>query len=399
MCLAADWCRHNNRPLPCVVTVDHRLRENSATEAATVSSWAAARGLEHKTLQWQGTKKLGNIQAQARQARYERIGEWMKENSIQSLVTGHTLDDHAETFLIRLARGSGLEGLTGMSASTPFPSPMYRDLTLLRPLLGFAHERLKETLRLLDQPWIEDPTNSNPRYLRAQLRDLTPSLHAVGITPEKLAATMQHLGRANDAIRAQSYELIGRAAPIERWGYALIDVNEYRKAPPEVALRALSRLLQTIGGQNYPPEFESIENTLKWLRGKDGLLMGRTLGGCRLHKKPGEQVLVAREEADAQNATTLELHPGGEGLWDGRFVVTIPQSEMFGPYRVQAINDDALRQLGRKGEFPPLEPNRIAKTLPCIWRGDVCIAAPTLKAMDNFPATVRFLSPIASPSG
>lgn len=393
MLLASDWCKQVGRPSPLVVTVDHALRENSSSEAEAVASWAAMRGLTHTTLHWVGDKKPGNIQSQARQARYELIGGWMKENSVPALLTGHTLDDHAETFLIRLARGSGLEGLSGMSAKARFPSPAHRNLTLLRPLLQFTHDRLKATLRASNQPWIEDPTNSNKRFLRARLRELAPALNEVGITTAKLASTIGHLSRANEVLREQARELIVKAAPISRWGYALLDARSFREAPSEIALRGLSLLLKVIGGQIYPPGFEQIQSVLAWICDRQDRTSGRTLNGCRLARKPDDRLLIAREEADAMSAPELQLSPGGSVVWDRRFVVEILSGAAPGPYTVRALGNGSPRILGKKAEFPPVEPNRIARALPAIWLGDDFRSVPALNAPENFVATSRFLNP------
>jgi hypothetical protein len=227
--------------------------------------------------------------------------------------------------------------------------------------------------------------------MRSQLRDLAPSLDVVGITPLKLATTMQHLRRANEAVRQYSLELIERAAPIERWGYSVVDAQAFRDAPREVALRALSRLLQVIGGQNYPPEFVQIERVLDWTLDGQQMVNGRTLNGCRLVRKPGGKVLIAREDDEAIHAPILQLPPGGSAIWDKRFQVVISTEAPPGPYEVRAVDDRALRELGIKGDFPPIEPNRIARTLPAIWRAGVVLSVPVLKIPENYIGHARFL--------
>src|SRR5205085_5867712 len=123
---------------PTAVSVDHALREGSAGEAKQVGIWARKLGAPHVTLNWRGTKPGGNIQALAREARYRLIGEWASSQGITQVITGHTLDDQAETFVLRLARGSGLEGLSGMAPMAPFPLREFEQLSLVRPLLSFT---------------------------------------------------------------------------------------------------------------------------------------------------------------------------------------------------------------------------------------------------------------------
>ena len=120
------------RPL-AAVTVDHGLRPESGDEAAAVEALCAARGIPHATLRWNGWDGAGNLQDRARQARRTLIGAWARANGIGAVALGHTLDDQAETFLMRLARGSGVDGLSGMAPATRAEGVLW-----LRPLLGRA---------------------------------------------------------------------------------------------------------------------------------------------------------------------------------------------------------------------------------------------------------------------
>jgi tRNA(Ile)-lysidine synthase len=162
--LTIAWCKRHKLAKPIAATVDHGLRKGSHAEAWRVGDWARKLGVHHRllNLSWDGKPPEANIQAIARERRYELIGRWARSKAIgrpiKTLITGHTLDDQAETFLIRLARGSGVDGLAGMAPASPFPIHGFDDLTLTRPLLGFSHQRLVATLRAAKQDWIEDPS-------------------------------------------------------------------------------------------------------------------------------------------------------------------------------------------------------------------------------------------------
>ena len=146
MRLAARWQkRHAPHVILQVATVDHGLRANARKEADWVAQQAAALGFEHATLTWRGDKPATGIQDAARQARYRLLAEHARAAAASgpvAVVTAHTEDDQAETLLMRLARGSGLDGLTAMAEQRVIEA----DCVLLRPLLGVSGARLRATL-------------------------------------------------------------------------------------------------------------------------------------------------------------------------------------------------------------------------------------------------------------
>lgn len=391
MCLAADWRRSAGHAAPLVITVDHGLREGSAAEAQQVARWAGSLGLEHLTLSWEGQAPQGNLQAEARRARYARLAGALEARAIRLLATGHNRDDQAETFMIRLARGSGLAGLSGMSPLAGFPGRRQRDMWLVRPLLDIPHASLVATLRARGQPWIEDPSNANPRFLRARLREAMPAMASLGLSPERLAATAAHLARANAAIEGLVVELWRGIVQVDPCGYVLLKTPGLAKASDEVALRLSARLLKTVSGEAYAPRFDRLLAALHWLRSSEPGT-GRTLGGCRLWRRDGDTVLVAREDSAMQRAGhVLRLAPGASGVWDGRFAVAIPASAPAAEYEVRLLGPDGLKALGREARFPRHEPRRIGATCPAVWRAGRLAAAPTLGFDTGIGATASFL--------
>jgi len=157
--LAQDWANAQNVTL-CAITIDHDLRENSADEAARVAQWCADMGVAHHVKVWRDWDHTGNLQDAARQARYRIINEW--RGDIQHILIGHTLDDQAETLLLRLKRGSGVDGMTGMKPVAHHPSGMM----LIRPLLNILRQDLRDYLGEIDQPWCDDPSNENTAFDR-----------------------------------------------------------------------------------------------------------------------------------------------------------------------------------------------------------------------------------------
>jgi tRNA(Ile)-lysidine synthase len=377
MRLSAAWSKKHRRPAPHVLTVDHALRPGSALEASRVAAWAKACQLPHDVLTWSGRKPQSNIQSEARDARYRLLGQWMKAHGVNTLLTGHTLDDQAETFMLRLARGSGLDGLSGMAPAAPFPFAEFESLTIARPLLGFTHGRLIATLKDLDQPWIEDPSNDSDRFARVQIRRALVAFGDAGLSSERIASAAAHLRRAREAIDVAVAALIADGVEVAPWGYALAKPARFAAAPREVALRALSRLVETFGAGDFPPRFDQIEAALDWLTSPQAKPKGRTLGGCRLVHRDEGSVLIAREEAAlAKQNPTLGLQPGETGLWDQRFTVALSSIAPAGLYRVASLGPSGIKRLASKAPLPPVEPHRIAATTPALWLDDRLIAAP-----------------------
>lgn len=376
MLLAAAWCKKRRLVPPHALTVDHGLRAGSAREASRVAAWAKARGVSHETLTWQGSKPTQNIQAHARQARYRLLGDAMRARGLKILLTGHSLDDQAETFMLRLARGSGLDGLSGMARLARFPLDGVDDLKIARPLLDFSHERLKATLTHAGQAWIEDPSNDNDRFARVKIRRALVALNDIGLTAPRIASAAAHLARARHAIDAGVAALIAEGVELSPWGYGLAKTGSFAAAPREMALRALSRLIEALGGGEFPPRFEQIEAALDWLTTPQAKPKGRTLGGCRMSRRTATTVLIAREEsALAKENPTLRLDRGGTGLWDRRFTVALAQTAGEGAYEVRRLGPAWLKRLGPKAALPPVEPHRIAASIPALWQGERLIAA------------------------
>ena len=124
------------------VTVDHRLRPESASEALHVARLCERLGVPHDVLQRTGWDGRGNLQDQARRSRTSLIADWARSCGIEAVALGHTADDQAETVLMRLARAAGVDGLSGMA-----PRHAQEGIEWHRPLLTCGREALREVLQ------------------------------------------------------------------------------------------------------------------------------------------------------------------------------------------------------------------------------------------------------------
>lgn len=297
MHLLANFARTAKLAPPVVLTVDHRLRNTSANEARQVVRWAKKAGLKAHILVWTGPKPKSGLEASARDARYRLMGRFMAGRGIHTLFVGHTQDDQAETFLLRLARGSGLDGLAAMRPHTSFPISGFEELTLARPLLGISRQALRDYLLSLDQVWLEDPMNQDPAYDRVKIRRLRAALEEAGLSSVRIAAAAAHLARARDSLEVVTQAVLDRAVRKSKEGW-LLDPVALTSAPRELSLRALALLLMGVSGQRYRPRFESLERLLEALSTAKPRLSA-TLHGCHIGPAPKTlapfSLLVRRE--------------------------------------------------------------------------------------------------------
>jgi tRNA(Ile)-lysidine synthase len=299
MLLLAEWAKAESKPEPVVLTVDHGLRPDSKKDADHVQKLAAAAGLKAHTLVWKGTKPASDVEAEARTARYSLMGQWCAEHHIPALYVAHTLEDQAETFLLRLARGSGVDGLAGMQPVSPLPALEFREIQLVRPLLAFTRDALRDFLKQQKVPWSDDPMNAEPRFARARVRAAWPQLTELGLTPERISNAAEHLARARAALEELTNDFLRRGARFGENSVAL-DPLRLKMLPREVGLRALAKALSQISGEEYRPRFDSLERLFE-------SIVGGTLGGgATLHRCI---VAPARAGEQAFGTATITISP------------------------------------------------------------------------------------------
>jgi tRNA(Ile)-lysidine synthase len=300
MHLLAAWSRQRDGVPPVVLVVDHGLREGSSKEAAAVGKWAEALGLPAHVLRWQDNEpRVSGLEERARAARYRLMGEWCAANAIVSLFVAHTREDQAETFLLRLGRGSGVDGLAAMAACAPFPLSGFDRLRLVRPLLEVGRAELRAYLRAGDIQWFEDPMNGDARFARVRMRQVLPVLEASGISVQRIAEAANHLQRARSALDDARDAFLANHVRYEG-ETLLLDGAALARLPREISLRILSFVLMRVGRVAYRPRFVRLEALLYAVL--SGQFAARTLSGCRVGMAPkalsvfGRQTLLVAPE-------------------------------------------------------------------------------------------------------
>jgi tRNA(Ile)-lysidine synthase len=387
MYLAAEWrSAHGQRPELHVLTVDHRLRAGSRDEALMVARLATALGLPHAILTWEGPSEVRtSLQARAREARYDLMTAYCHAHDIPALLTAHTLDDQAETFLMRLKRGSGLDGL----AAIPLTGA-WSGIALERPLLDVPKARLIATLEARGIGFASDPSNSDLRFERARVRGSASALAALGLTPEALALSARRLRRAREALDHAASSFLAASSEASAAGYALLDQDAFLAAPQEIALRTLSRLIAAVGGGEEPLRLAKLEALLASLAANPGKT--HTLGRCRIERLAGR--LGIFREMRAKGLPVIELLPGMRALWDNRFRIELGAGAA-GPVTVRALGDGGFLALRDSLALPPSLPRLAGRTLPACYRGELLAGIPLFGAASphsDLDCRARFVS-------
>jgi tRNA(Ile)-lysidine synthase len=380
MLLFADWLAARNLdPSRCtVLTVDHGLRAAAAGEARAVGVRARALGLRHAILPWRGTKPKSGLQEAARAERYRLMGEYCLAHGLEMLFTAHTLDDQAETLLMRLARGSGLDGLCAMPEVRCFELAAERGhrVLIVRPLLGVSKARLTAFLRARGARWSEDPSNQEVAFERVRLRAQRPVLDALGLTSTKLTLSVRRLQRARRALEAHADEFLAPAAGhvvIDASGYAILDRAAVRRSPVEIQLRVLARLIAAVGASPKPFSLARLE-AIATVLGGDAERVDATLGRTKITVRDA-QILIMREPGRAR-LPRLMLAGGESKVWDGRFRVSAAAATP--PLEVRALGPEGLASVRSLTRSRPPGPRGALLCAPAFYRGGTLLAAPSL---------------------
>ncbi len=371
--LAARWARARGRSI-AVATVDHGLRPESASEAQGVADLCARLGIPHKILQAGDLRDAGgNLAAAAREARFALLGDWARAQGFAAVLLGHSMDDQAETVLMRLARGSGVEGLSAMQPAIRRAGVMW-----LRPLLDIRRKALRAVLMAKGVGWVEDPTNEDPEYDRVKARQALGALAPMGIDAEGLARTAWHLQRQRRVLERAMCDLASRARCFGELGEARLDLAAMVEDEPDTALRLFADTLVRVSGAIYRPRFRSLSQALDQVNSGANV----TLSGCMIRSDRGV-ALICREPSACEPPRPLQA---GATVWDRRWRVTI-SGRWPGTARLGALGAPgmaALRRAAESGDWTAPDawaaaPRAVRQTTPAVWGGD-SFKAPLLLA-------------------
>lgn len=366
--LARDWGQGAGVAVEAV-TVDHGLRPEAADEARMVAGECDGLGMRHDTLEWRRESGGGNLQSAARAARYDLIAAHVGARPGTCIVLlGHTADDVAETFLMRLARGSGVDGLARMRGYWTD-----RGVRWLRPLLDVRRAALRDVLRERGVGWVEDPSNEDEQFDRVKARGALEALAPLGLGVERLTTTAAQQAVAREALEHWAAEAAARVARVEA-GDVVFDHRALDALPDETRDRLLAHAIMWVSGATYRPRHDALTAVQAGLRGG-----GRaTLGGCLLSAR-SDQLRVAREPGAVATLTA----PLGTA-WDGRWQIRPPEGTTGKGLTVRALGEAGL------SACPDWRDSGLPRTSllasPAVFSGDTLIAAPLAGVSEGYSA-------------
>jgi tRNA(Ile)-lysidine synthase len=266
-----------------VAHISHGIRGRSGTaDARFVKALAKKLNLPHV----QRTLRLGKSASEghARTARLAALAGIAKTTKAAAVIMAHHADDQAETVIMRLFRGTGIEGLAAMAPITTIDG-----LTILRPLLTTRRAELRAYLNDIAQPWREDETNATARYTRNRVRsELLPALERIAPDAVPAITRLAHLARDTWQVVEQAVDAAWTAALVSKRGRRIVlRRGVLRDAPPLVCAEVLRRAVCAVGGSSE--SFERTEEAVRLVRG--------TEGGKRVEMGGGMTIVVGREVA------------------------------------------------------------------------------------------------------
>ena len=364
------------------LTVDHGLRPESGSEARQVKKWLNSIGMSHRTLRWMNSSKNNTgVQAAARFARLKLMGKWCRDNSIIHLLIAHHQEDQSDTFLTRLASGSGMDGLAAMSKSRLLTFHEGGGIRLLRPLLNTPSADLSATLETYSQPWVSDPSNSDAQFIRARLQASRKTLAREGLSTKRLTQASVRAGRDRATFELTVSRFLADNALYSPIGYISLKGFPWSNIPQSILIRAFTKLIATFSGATKPPPLRKIEFLIENLRTQK-LPFNRTLGGCRfIWKNSNKPFLIVRESGRIKDI--IKISPGEKVHWDGRFIVGLGNMTKISGYVRKLTQEDIahIRRFSQNGyNFKQYEtlPSPVKLGLPAIEGLDGCIKIPHL---------------------
>ncbi len=346
------------------VTIDHKLRNNSSSEARFVADFLKKHKINHSILESYLTKKpSSNIEAQAREVRYNLLVNFCLDKKINYLFIAHHQNDLAENFLIRLFRGSGIDGLSALDYISNFEG-----IKLARPLLNFEKNELEQYLKINKIPHIHDESNDDEKYLRNKIRQFLSTLDDSKLINQRIALASKSILVSKKLIEEEMLKNACNIMEFSNFGYFLLNIDKFKLLHEEKALRYLAWILMEVGGNNYKPRLEKLTNFYSWIINNKNH-KAYSFYGCITEKYNSNKIIIYREKSKIDEKNNI--------VWDNRFLIKNKLSKNFS---ITTISNSELNNLIKTKKIK-LDKNifkKILYTLPILRKNNEIVSIPYL---------------------
>ncbi len=307
--LTLAWATPRGMPV-AAITFDHGMRQGSAAEAAWVGTQCSALGVSQCILRWQGMAPVSGIQGKARQARYDALTGWCKDHDFDVLLTGHTMDDQAETVVMRRLRTQSERSLAGI-----WRERLWNGIRIVRPLLAARRQDLKGYLTANQVAWVDDPSNADDRFERIAIRNAMAD-DEIDVHASTAKTAMSRVVTR----RAQAQDWYADHVDAHPEGYFSLPRALLAQCDATVQEHVLEGLVFAMAG-NHLKSVASRQRVMAWMAEAGSGRM--TIGGAVIVRRAA-RLLIGREFGRIVKVATV-VNASSTVLWDYRFQITASQ--------------------------------------------------------------------------
>lgn len=270
--------------------IDHKLRENSSLETQKVKRLLKQFNVSLTILNWHGKKPISNIQAVARDKRYNLLINQAKKLQISHILTGHHLDDIYENFLIRILRGSGLNGLVSFGENT-----YNRRVKIIRPLISFEKKDLIYLTNRIFKFYVKDPSNQSDKFKRSRVRKLINELYKEGFDKNKFLLTIKNLKYSDETIKFYTKKNLMINTNFIYEKKSIILNMDFFKQPHEIIFRSFAEVIKNVGKKYYFVRGKKLDKIIDNIKNSKKSRLKFTIGSCIVNKV-NQTIIVQKEQ-------------------------------------------------------------------------------------------------------
>jgi tRNA(Ile)-lysidine synthase len=270
------------------LTVDHDVRKNSEADANFVANFCSKHSIPCTILKsYLENPPEADIENSLRKVRYDLFDNFCQKNKIKHLFIAHHRQDLAENFLIRLFRGSGIDGLASMGVVS-----FHNKLQIIRPLLDFSKDDLKKYLLMKKTAWVEDETNEDEKFMRNKVRKFIESLPDFNVINDRIALASNAMLEAREILAKETKRTFPKIFKKSEDGF-ILGIEKFKKLEKSVATRYLGMALMEISDKEYKPRLKKLERVYFLIMNEE-LTQKEGCYGCVLEKKDDE-IFICRK--------------------------------------------------------------------------------------------------------